>query len=98
MHIGASIENAFMTPAFREAWRTPVAGRTECIAYLESCRDDLVIPFIESSDLGSPDEQPQYFVSKLDRVMKILRHVAHHTGEIGCLLRAMGIDGGKFIQ
>jgi len=98
MHIGDSIENAFMTASFREKWNTPVHGRAECILYLESCRDDLMVPFIETSDLASPDQQPEYFVSKLDRVMKILRHVAHHTGETGCLLRAMGIDEGKFIQ
>lgn len=98
MHIGGSIENAFTTASFKEKWNTPVHGQAECIAYLESCRDDLMVPFIEADDLASPDEQPEYFVSRLDRVMKLLRHVAHHTGEMGCLLRAMGIDEGRFIQ
>lgn len=97
MHVGDSIENTFMTDGFREKWRHPVKGRMECIEYLESCRDDLLMPFIEGSDLGSSDEQPEYFISKLDRVMKILRHIAHHTGEIGCLLREMGIQEAPFI-
>lgn len=97
MHIGGSIEGTFMTAAFREKWDTPVQTKQECIAYLESCRDDLLLPFIQNEDLATTDAQPEYFISKLDRVMKILRHIAHHSGEIGCHLRQMGFDEANFI-
>ena len=97
MHIGSSIENAFGTDAFSARWSTPVASRSQCIAYLESCRDDLLKAFIESNDLLTPDPQPEYFVSRLDRVLKILRHVAHHTGEINTRLRMLDIPRGRFV-
>ncbi len=97
MHIGGSIENTFLTDAFRAKWNSPVASQDECVRYIASCRDDLILPFVQKEDLAGPDEQPEYFISKMDRVMKILRHIAHHTGEIVGVLRAKGISGVSFI-
>ncbi len=96
-HIGSSIEGAFLTDEFRSRWNSPVSTRDECIEYLASCRDDLLIPFIASEKMEEADPEPAYFVSKLDRVMKILRHVAHHTGEISSLLRVKGMEGASFV-
>jgi hypothetical protein len=97
MHVGSSIESAFLTEEFRSKWNAPVASKEECVKYLASCRDDLLLPFVRTEALLEADAQPKYFVSKLDRVMKILRHIAHHTGEIGCLLRSKGLEGARFI-
>ena len=97
MHIGGSIENAFATQAFQARWNTPVSSKRECIAFLESCRDALLARFIDDNDLLDPDPHPEYFVSKLDRVLKLLRHAAHHTGEINARLRALNIPRGSFV-
>lgn len=97
MHIGASIENAFMTPEFRQRWNTPVSSKNECIDYLRSCKVDLIQKYVESNELLEPDPEPQYFISKLDRAMKMLRHVSHHTGEIAGALDRLGLQAGKFV-
>lgn len=97
MHIGGSIENDLGTAEFYARWREPVSTKSKCIAYLQSCRDDLFKRFIDENDLLTADEQPEFFASKLDRVLKLLRHVAHHTGEINARLRECNIPRGPFV-
>jgi len=97
MHSAGSVKDTFQDNEFQAKWSTPVSSRSECIAYIESCRDDLMLPYIESQDLLQRDAQPEYFISKLDRVMKILRHIAQHTGEINRLLRQADLPRGRFI-
>lgn len=97
MHIGSSLEGAFDNPQFREKWSSPVSSKEQCLAYLADCRDLLMLDFIANNDLATPDAQPEYFVSKLDRVMKLLRHVAHHTGEMDRFLRDNGVQVGRFV-
>jgi len=53
--------------------------------------------YLERNDMTEADEMPQYFVSKLDRVMKVLRNLAHHTGEIAWVLRQNNIERGPFM-
>lgn len=98
MHSAGSVEDTFQDNEFQAKWSTPVSSKSECIAYIESCRDDLLLPYIQSQDLLQQDAQPEYFISKLDRVMKILRHIAQHTGEINRLLRQADLPRGRFIS
>ncbi|MDA3960770.1 MAG: hypothetical protein PF961_08265 [Planctomycetota bacterium] len=97
MHIAGSIEGAFATEAWYAKWSTPVSSKPACIACLEACKDDLLKPFIENAELLTADEQPEYFISKLDRVLKILRHVCHHTGELNTRLNAIAALPGSFV-
>ena len=97
MHIGGSIEHSLATPEFSAKWSKPVSNKSQCIAYVEDCKDELLKRFIDENDLLSADDQPEFFKSKLDRVLKLLRHVAHHTGEIDTRLRVLGVPCGPFV-
>lgn len=67
---------------------------TACANYLISA----TIPaYLAQNNLADEDEAPQFFVSKLDRVMKSLRHLAQHTGEINWILRQHDIQRGSFL-
>jgi hypothetical protein len=97
MHALGSVEACFATPQFQQKWSKPVGTKQELLAYLDDTRQMLLLPFIENQDLLAADAQPQYFISKLDRALKILRHLAHHTGEINAALKAKGIETGPFV-
>ena len=97
MHSAVSVKDTFQNDEFQAKWSATVFSKSECIAYIKSCRDGLMLPFIKSQDLLQRDPQPEYFISKLDRVMKILRHIAQHTGEINRLLRQDDLPRGRFI-
>jgi len=53
--------------------------------------------YIKHNEMDEADDMPQYFVSKLDRVMKVLRNLAHHTGEVNWVLRRNNVEPGPFI-
>ena len=72
--------------------------KSELLQAMGWLREEIVPAYITSGDLAEPDEFPQYFISRLDRLMKFMRHVAQHTGEINQQLRDLGIPRGKFIQ
>ena len=97
MHAAGSVEHAFHTAAFQAKWTEPVSSKAECIAYIASCQEDLLLPYIQSESLSHPDPHPEYFVSRLDRVMKTLRHLAHHTGEINLLLSQAGHPTARYM-
>ena len=97
MHALGSVEHHFATDEFKAKWDWPVVSKEELLSYLADAREMLLLPYIQTQDLLSDDEWPQFFICKLDRVLKITRHLAHHTGEINAALKANGHDVGPFI-
>lgn len=97
MHIAGSIDSTFPPGTLFDKWNAPVSNKEECIAYIHDCKTIVLDPYIESTGLLVEDEAPQFFVSKLDRVMKIMRHIAQHTGEINSRLSTLGLKKGRFI-
>lgn len=97
MHIASSIDSTFPSDKLFEKWNRPVSCKQECIDYINDCKAQVMIPYIESTDLLDTDSQPEYFISKLDRLLKIIRHIAQHTGTINNRLKAMGLQPGNFI-
>ena len=66
----------------------------DCAAHIAQ----VTIPeYLAHNDMDEADGMPQFFVSKLDRVMKVLRHLAHHTGELNWILRQNNVEPGPFI-
>jgi hypothetical protein len=97
MHALGSVEEHFAADGLGAKWSSPVQSKEELLAYLDDARDMLLVPFVEEADLLDEDVEPQFFISKLDRVMKTTRHLAHHTGEIARILKSKGIEPGPFI-
>ncbi len=78
---------------------TPVGemwGAERTLEYLDDVLARLV-EFVDTHDMSAPDSQPMYFINTADRPMKVLRHLAHHTGELHAVLKVKGVPVGKFI-
>ena len=97
MHIAGSIDSTFPSDRLLEKWQTPVSNKSECMQYIRDCKVLVMEPYIQDTELLAADEYPQFFISKLDRVLKIARHIAQHTGEINVRLSALGCEKGRFI-
>ena len=97
IHALSSVECHFATDEFKAKWDSPVASKQAILRYLNDAREMLLLPYIQTQPLLSDDEWPQYFICKLDRVLKITRHLAHHTGEINAALKSNGHDVGPFV-
>ena len=72
-------------------------SKSDLLETLRWLREEVLPDYVRSGDLSEPDELPQFFISRLDRLMKFMRHVAQHTGEINQQLRDLGVPRGKFI-
>lgn len=97
MHIASSIDSTFPSEELAKKWPSPVSSKEDCIQYLLDCKTRVMIPYIEKEELLEADEAKMYFISRLDRVLKITRHISQHTGEIIRMLKSMGLEGGNFM-
>ncbi len=57
----------------------------------------LLPDYLSKNEMVDQDDEPQYFISKLDRVMKVVRHLVHHTGEIDRIFRQKNIEREVFV-
>jgi hypothetical protein len=62
-------------------------ARSRTLDYLEAMLSKTLAFVDHPAGLLSEDVAPHYFVSRLDHLCYVLRHLAQHTGEINALLR-----------
>lgn len=68
-------------------WNGEPLTQSQLLDYWQYCFDRLD-DWIDAIDLTSPESGfPWYRVSKLEHVLVALRHIQHHTGQIGARLR-----------
>jgi hypothetical protein len=72
-------------------------GRRRTLDYLEEMLLKALAFVDDPSGLLSEDGAPQHFVSRLDHLCYVLRHLAQHTGEINCLLRQGDAPVGNWL-
>jgi uncharacterized damage-inducible protein DinB len=61
--------------------------RAETLTYLDAMQAKALAFVEEPAGLLSNDAAPRWFLSRLDHLCYVLRHMAQHTGEINALLR-----------
>jgi len=55
------------------------------------------LAFIKEQDLLAADSRPQFFQSRLDCLLYVMRHTTLHTGEINAILSRAGLPWGEWL-
>lgn len=71
--------------------------RTRTLAYLDEMLAKARAFVDAPAGLLSEDLTPRYFLSRLDHLCYVLRHLAQHTGEINALLRQANAPVGNWL-